>query len=215
MKLAFIGGTGPEGLGLAVRFAAAGDEVIIGSRSAERAQEAAGKVRALVPNAQASGAENQQAALQGEIVFITVPFEGQKDILTALRDAIGAKLVVDTVVPLAFEKGRARALAVPEGSATEQAQALLPQAMVTGAFHNLSAQKLMKVDSDLSSDVVVVGNDIEARKQVMALAARIKGVRGVDGGPLANARYVEDITALLVSINRAYKTQAGIRITGL
>ncbi|MSQ33120.1 MAG: NADPH-dependent F420 reductase [Dehalococcoidia bacterium] len=215
MKLAFIGGTGPEGLGLAVRFAAAGEEVIIGSRSAERAQEAAAKIVALVPTARVSGAENPDAARQGEVVFITVPFEGQRDILLALREAIGAKLVVDTVVPLAFEKGRARALSVAEGSATQQAQALLPQALVTGAFHNLSAQKLMRVDEDLGSDVIVVGDDPEARRRVMALAGRLKGVRGIDGGPLVNARYVEELTALILNINRTYKVQAGIKLTGI
>ncbi len=215
MKLAFIGGTGPEGLGLAVRFAAAGDEVIIGSRSAERAQEAVGKIVALAPSARVSGAENAEAARQGEVIFITVPFEGQHAILLALREAIGAKLVVNTVVPLAFEKGRARALSVAEGSATQQAQALLPQAIVTGAFHNLSAQKLMRVDADLGSDVIVVGDDPEARKRVMALAERLKGVRGIDGGPLVNARYVEELTALILNINRTYKIQAGIKLTGL
>ena len=215
MRLAFIGGTGPEGLGLAVRFAAAGEDIIIGSRSLERAQEAVAKIVALVPQARASGAENPEAARQGEVIFITVPFEGQRDVLLGLREAIGAKLVVDTVVPLVFEKGRARAIAVAEGSATQQAQALLPQALVTGAFHHLSAPKLLKVDVDLGSDVIVVADDAQARRQVMALAERIKGVRGIDGGPLANARYVEELTALILGINRTYKVQAGIRLTGL
>ena len=214
--LAFLGGTGPEGLGLAARFALAGYEVIIGSRSAERAQEAVQKVRTLVPKAKASGDDNQRAARKGDIVLVCVPFEGHKAQLESLRDELKSKLVIDVVVPLAFEKGKGvHAVPVPEGSAAEQAQALLPRARVIGAFHNLSAKELQDVGHPIPCDVLVCGDDEESKKQVMAMAQQIAGIRAVDSGRLANARYVENITALLVSINRIYKTQSGIKIVGI
>ncbi|MBM4406723.1 MAG: NADPH-dependent F420 reductase [Chloroflexi bacterium] len=213
--IAFIGGTGPEGLGLAVRFAHAGDTVIIGSRKIERAQEAAETIKKSVPHAKAQGMENDAAARAADIVMITVPFSGQKDTLEQLREAIGEKIVVDTVVPLQFEKGKIRALILEEGSATQQAQKLLPNAKVVGAFHNLSAHDLAKVDHDMGSDVVVCGDHPEAKKTVMALAHKIKGVRAVDAGGLETARYIEDITALLLNINKIYKAHSSIKIVGV
>ncbi len=214
--LAFLGGTGPEGLGLAARFALAGYEVVIGSRSAERAQEAAQKIRKLVPNAKASGDDNQMAARKGDIVLVCVPFEGHQALLESLREQLKSKLVIDVVVPLAFEKGKGvHAVLVPEGSAAEQAQALLPRARVIGAFHNLSAKELQDVGHPIPCDVLVCGDDEESKKQVMAMAQQIAGIRAVDAGRLSNARYVENITALLVSINRIYKTQSGIKIVGI
>jgi hypothetical protein len=213
--IAFIGGTGPEGLGLALRLAMAGEEIAIGSRSLERAEGAAAEIRSRFPSAKVSGAENRQVVEKADIVFVTIPYAGQRDTLASLQDAIGAKLVVDTVVPLQFEKGLARALPVAEGSAAQEAQALLPQATVVGAFHNLSAQKLMEGDIPVDADVLVCCDDAGAKAAVMALAGRIAGVRPVDAGGLANARYVEELTALLLNLNRIHKTQAGIRITGI
>ncbi len=213
--LAFIGGTGPEGLGLAVRFASAGEAVIIGSRKLERAQEAARTVLASVPGAHVRGLENEAAVRASDIVLVTVPYSGQRDTLTALRDAIGGKIVIDTVVPLEFVKGKIRAVPVAEGSATEQAQALLPAARVIGAFQNLSAKELMELQHEVPSDVVVTGNDAEAKRTVMALAARIEGVRAIDGGGLENSRYVEAVTALLLNINKVYKSQSMIKIVGV
>ncbi|MSQ26408.1 MAG: NADPH-dependent F420 reductase [Dehalococcoidia bacterium] len=213
--IAFLGGTGPEGLGLAIRFAKAGDAVIIGSRSAERAEEAAQKIRAAVPTANARGAVNAEAVAHADIVMITVPYAGQKESLEAVRAQIGTKIVVDTVVPLHVEKGKFGAHIVPEGSAAQQAQAVLPQARVVAAFHNLSAHTLMQPDLPVDADVVVCADDAEAKRVVIALAGKIAGVRGIDGGGLHSARFIEDMTALILTINRIYKTHAAIKIVGV
>jgi NADPH-dependent F420 reductase len=214
-KLAFVGGTGPEGLGLAVRFAAAGHAILIGSRSLERAQEAAAKVRAKVPAAQVEGRVNQEAVERGDIVVVTIPFAGHHDTLAALAPAIGAKIVIDVVAPLVFEGGQVRALPVPEGSAAQQAQALLPGAAVVAAFHHLDANSLMRVEKPLEADVVVCGDHPQAKLRTMALAEQIAGVRALDGGPLANSRYLEEFTAVLLSLNRNYKAHTALRIVGI
>ena len=214
-KLAFVGGTGPEGLGLAVRFAAAGHSIIIGSRSLERAQEAAAKVRAKVPQAQVEGRLNQEAVEAGEIVVVTIPFGGHRDTLEALAPAIGAKIVIDVVSPLVFEGGQVRALAVPEGSAAQQAQALLPQAAVVAAFHHLDASSLMRIEKPLEADVVVCSDHPQAKLRTMALAEQIAGVRALDGGPLANSRYLEEFTAVLLSLNKNYRAHTALRIMGI
>ena len=213
--IAFIGGTGPEGLGLAMRFAQAGREVIIGSRRQDRADEAAQKIRDAVPNANASGLENKAAVAQGEVVFITVPFDGQEPTLQDLRAELAGKIVVDTVVPLQFEKGKIRALILDDGSAAEQAKRILPDSIVVGAFQNLSAHELMDLEHDVPADVVVCGDDGDSKQLVIAMAAEIKGCRGIDGGGLANSRYVEDITALLLNINKVHKAQSMIKIVGV
>jgi NADPH-dependent F420 reductase len=214
-RLAFVGGTGPEGLGLAVRFAAAGHAVIIGSRSPERAQEAAAKVKAKVARAQVDGRLNEEAVEAGEIVLVTIPFAGHRDTLKALAPAIGGKIVVDVVSPLAFEGGQIRALAVPEGSAAQQAQALLPQAAVVAAFHHLDAGSLMQLEERLEADVVVCGDHPQAKLRTMALAEQIAGVRALDGGPLANSRYLEEFTAILLSLNKNYRAHTALRIVGI
>lgn len=214
-SIAFVGGTGPEGRGLAFRLALAGHRVIIGSRRRERAEAAATKIRSRTPQAQVGAGLNADAVRGADMVFVTVPFEAQRDTLASLADEIGERLVVSTAVPLVFEEGRAGTVAVPEGSAAEQAQALLPRARVVGAFQNLSAHKLLEGDASLEMDVVVCADDAEAKRTVMALAEEVRGLRAVDGGPLANSRYVEDVTALLLNINRRYKAHAGIRIVGI
>lgn len=214
--IAIIGGTGPEGLGLALRFAKAGEAIIIGSRSAERAQEAVATIRAKLPHAHVRGMTNAEAAALASVILVTVPFEGQKNTLAPLAAQSAGKIVINAVVPLLFVKGRGmKALLVEEGSAAQQAQALLPQARVIAAFQNLSARELAEIDHELPSDVVVCGDDKEAKATVIALAGKIQGVRGVDGGGLDNARYVEDLTALLLNINRIYKTQSTIKLVGL
>lgn len=213
--IAFVGGTGPEGRGLAFRLALAGHRVIIGSRRQERAEAAATEIRSRAPQAQVGAGLNADAVRGADMVFVTVPFEAQRDTLASLADEIGERLVVSTAVPLVFEEGRAGTVAVPEGSAAEQAQALLPRARVVGAFQNLSAYKLLEGDASLEMDVVVCADDAEAKRTVMALAEEVRGLRAVDGGPLANSRYVEDVTALLLNINRRYKAHAGIRIVGI
>jgi len=214
-KLAFVGGTGPEGLGLAVRFAAAGHAVVIGSRSEERAQEAAETVRAKVPRAQVEGRLNDEAVREGEIVLVTIPFAGHRDTLKALAPAIGAKIVIDVVSPLAFGGRQIKALAVPEGSAAQQAQALLPQAAVVAAFHHLDAGSLMDLEERLEADVLVCGDHPQAKLRTMALAEQIAGVRALDGGPLANSRYLEEFTALLLSLNKNYRAHTALRIVGI
>jgi len=213
--LAFIGGTGPEGLGLAARFAAAGHEIVIGSRSPERAQQAVEKIKARVPQVRATGMVNQEAVGRGDIVFVTIPFAGHRDTLEALASAIGAKVVVDVVSPLSFGDGKIAAIAVPEGSAAEQAQALLPQAQVVAAFHHLDASELMRVERPMEADVVVCADHQEAKKRVMTLAEEIEGVRALDGGPLANSRYLEEFTVVLVSLNKTYKARTSLKIAGI
>ena len=214
-RIGFIGGTGPEGRGLAYRFALAGHEVVIGSRTPERGREAAKEVADRAGSASVTGGENAVAARQAELMVLTVPFAAQADTLPPLREVCQGKIVVSTAVPMQFEGGRPSMPVVPEGSAAEQAQTLLPGALVVGAFQNLGAAKLWKGDEPLDQDVVVCGGDEEAKRQVSALAEQIRGVRAVDGGPLSSARYVEGITVLLVGINKRYKALAGIRIAGL
>lgn len=213
--IGFIGGTGPEGKGLAYRFAIAGHDIIVGSRSAERAADAAREIAEHAATSNVRGASNEDAAREAELVVLTVPYSAQADTLPVLADACAGKVVVSTGVPIEFESGRASMPAVPEGSAAQHAQALLAASRVAGAFHNLSATKLWKDAAALDQDVIVCTDDDAARHEVSALAEQIAGVRVVNGGPLACSRYVEGITVLLIGINRAYKTAAGVRIVGV
>jgi NADPH-dependent F420 reductase len=213
--LAFIGGTGPEGLGLAARFAAAGHEIVIGSRSPERAQQAVEKIEARVPEARVTGMVNEEAVRRGDIVFITIPFVGHRETLKALAPAIGAKIVVDVVSPISFEGGKIAAIAVPEGSAAEQAQALLPQAQVVAGFHHLDASRLMRMERPMEGDVIVCGDHQRTKETVMALAEEIVGVRALDGGPLANSRYLEEFTVVLLNLNKTHKARTSLKIAGI
>jgi NADPH-dependent F420 reductase len=214
VRIAFIGGTGEEGMGLAYRFALAGHDCIIGSRSIEKAQASVAELHEKDSELPLAAATNADAVAAAEMIVITTPFSAQADTLPPLASAAAGKLVISTVVPMSFEAGGATLLSVPEGSAAEQAAALLPGATLVAAFQNLSARKLLK-GAPLEADVVVCADDADARRTIMELATAIEGVRGIDGGPLANAKMVEGITVLLVSVNRAYKTQAGIRIAGV
>ena len=213
--IAFIGGTGPEGLGLALRLAVAGEEVVIGSRRLERAEAAAAWVRELRSSARVSGAINSDAVAGADVVFVTVPYDGQRSTLSELAGALEGKVVVDTVVPVTFEKGRARPVPVEDGSAAEEAQRLLPSSRLAAAFHTLSAHKLQEGDTDIEGDVLVCGDDPEAKATTMALAEKIPGLRAVDGGRLTNARYVELLTVLLLNLNRVHRAETGVRIVGL
>lgn len=215
VRIAILGGTGDEGLGLAMRFAKAGDEVIIGSRSAERALEAAHRVRETVPFGHVTGMANESASEAAEIVIVSVPYSAQRDTLTALAPLLAGKTVVSVVVPLQFGKGGPHGIRVAEGSAAEEAKAILPDARIASAFHNLSATKLIEVESPLDCDVVVCGDDAEAKRTTMTLAESIAGVRALDGGSLAYSRYVEDLTALILAMNRRYKAHASVRFTGI
>ena len=213
--IGFIGGTGPEGKGLALRFAMAGEAVSIGSRDAQRAQDAADEVGELHDGLSVSGGLNEQVADESDIVFIAVPYSGHRPTLESLRDRLDGKLVVDVVAPLRFSRGVASAVEVEEGSAAQQAQILLPNSTVVGAFHNLSAEDLMQPNVDIVSDVVVCADDREAKSRIMHLAETISAVRAVDGGGLQNSRYVEELTALLININRIYKAHSTIKIVGI
>jgi hypothetical protein len=208
-----IGGTGPEGKGLAARFARAGLAVIIGSRSAERGAEAAEEVRNQA-GGNVRGATNAEAA-QADLVIVTLPYSGQAETLAGLRERIGNRIVVSTVVPMQFAAGKVTMLDLEDGSAAQEAQRILPEARVVGAFQNLAARKLFDVDHELDGDVIVCSDDKEALREVIWLAEQIAGLRGVNGGPLACSRYVEGITTLLVHVNRNYKTESHIKIVGV
>ncbi len=214
--LAFLGGTGPEGRGLALRLALAGEEVIIGSRDSARAKETADQLVQLASQAHLESADNLEAATRADVVFITVPYEAQRPLLEQLREPLKGKVVVDVIAPMRFERGRgASAVEVEAGSAAEEAQQLLPDSLVVAAFQNVSAEELQQPDLVMEGDVIICSGHQEAKDLVMKLTEKIPQLRPVDGGGLANAKYVEQITPLLVSINRRYRIHAGIRIVGL
>lgn len=213
--LGFIGGTGPEGRGLALRFALAGEKILIGSRSEERAKQAAESVSEHAPPGSVRGALNSEVAQEADIAFIAVPYAAQRDTLNDLKGQLSGKLVVNLIAPLEFNKGRASALIVEEGSAALQSQIILAESTIVAAFQNISAEDLLVPDKSIDSDVIVCADDADARERVMKMAETIKGARAVNGGGLANARYVEDLTALLLNINRIYKAHSSIKITGI
>jgi NADPH-dependent F420 reductase len=214
LTIGFIGGTGEEGMGLAYRFAKGGHACVIGSRSMEKAEAAVAELLEKDAALPLRAATNADAAAQGEIVVVTTPYSAQADTLPPLAEALAGKIVVSTVVPMAFAEGRASLMAVAEGSAAQQEQALLPGSTIVAAFQNLSAKKLLR-GAPIEADVVVCADDAAAKRRIIELAGAIEGARGIDGGPLANAQLVEGITVLLVAVNRNYKTQAGIRIAGV
>ena len=217
--IGFIGGTGPEGLGLAMRLAMAGERVLIGSRRIERAEDAAQTVRDAVSEAggspDAGGGVNRDVVEQSDVVIIVVPFDGHEATLNDLRDAIGNKLVIDAAVPLTMENRVPGISDVEQGSATEQAQALLPDARVVGAFHNLSARKLQKLSDPMEGDVLITADDEDAKQQVVELVGKMPDLRPVDAGPLSMSKFVEDLTALIIGMNMRYKTQAAVRMVGI
>jgi NADPH-dependent F420 reductase len=217
--IAIIGGTGPAGMGLALRWARAGENIIIGSRDEERAQQTAEAIqRKAGAHANVAGLENSAACSAADILVLTVPFEGQATILKQLKPAITeGSLLIDATVPLAASVGgrASRPLGVWQGSAAQQAAELMPRGVsVAAAFHNLSAE-LLNGDAPLDCDVIVCSDDPDAAQLTRELAAKIPGVRAIDGGKLENARIVEQITALLIGLNIRHKGHAGIRITGL
>jgi 8-hydroxy-5-deazaflavin:NADPH oxidoreductase len=217
--IAVVGGTGPEGFGLALRWARAGETIIIGSRDSKRAQDAAARIKDKVgPQAQVSGEENSAACAATDLIVLTVPFEGQANLLKQLKPAMRpGSIVVDATVPLAASVGgrASRMLGVWQGSAAQQTAELVPKGVtVVAAFQNVSSE-LLNQDGPIECDVLVCSDDFEAIQTVRALAAKIPGVRPIDGGKLENARIIEQITALLIGLNIRHKGHAGIRITGL
>jgi 8-hydroxy-5-deazaflavin:NADPH oxidoreductase len=217
--IAILGGTGPEGFGLALRWAQAGEIVIIGSRDAKRAQEAAEKIKGkLGSTAKISGVENQAACAAADLLVLTVPFEGHAALLKQLKPAIRpGSIVIDATVPLAASVGgrATRTLGVWQGSAAQETAELVPKDVsVVAAFHSVGAEAL-NADGPVDCDVIVCSDDPNASQIVRGLAAKIPGVRAIDGGKLENARIVEQITALLIGLNIRHKGHSGIRITGL
>ena len=214
-----VGGTGSLGFGLALRWAAAGVPVIIGSRSAERAEEAAGKLRARLPDAQVEGLENADAATRGDIVVMTVPFRNQSENLTNLKEVLrDGQILVDATVPLAAAiSGKAtRILGVPQGSAGQQAQEMVPEGVhVVSALHTVSATTLADFDHQLDEDIPIAGDKRDQKRQVAELIAKIDGLRPINAGLLEAARLIEGLTPLLIGVNARHKTPAGIRFTGL
>jgi NADPH-dependent F420 reductase len=212
--IGILGGTGPEGRGLAVRFALAGINVVIGSREASRAVEAVGKINDKVKGDLVTGSVNAVAS-QAEVIIISVPYPAQAKTIKPLRQSLEGKIIINVVAPMTFSDGNATATLVPEGSAARQSQLLLPNSRVVGAFHHLSARDLLDPVRSVESDVIVCSDHQDAKNQVMDLAELIPGIRAVDGGELNNARYAENLTSLLLNINRIYKAHSSIKIVGI
>ena len=214
-----VGGTGALGFSLALRFAAVGREVVIGSRDAARAREAAERVLSRVPGAVATGLTNGDAAAAGPVVFLAVTFRAQSENLTNLRTALSpGQILVDATSPLAAAvSGKAtRLLGVPQGSAAEQAQEMAPDGVtVVGALHTVSAATLGELEAPLDEDVLLTGDTREDKRRVAELLAAIPGLRPVNAGALEAARFTEALTPLLISVNARNKSHAGVRLTGL
>jgi len=217
--IAVIGGTGPAGMGLALRWARAGETVVIGSRDATRAEQTAEKIRQRVgAQAKVSGAENSAACAANDLLVLTVPFEGAAALLKQLKTAIrSGSVLIDATVPLAASVGgrASRTLGVWQGSAAQQTAELVPKGVsVVAAFQNVSAD-VLNGDEDVDCDVIVCSDDPNAAQITMDLAVKIPRVRAIDGGKLENARIIEQITALLIGLNIRHKGHGGVRITGL
>lgn len=208
--IAVLGGTGPQGKGLALRWAVAGQQVVLGSRDSQRAAAIADELGHGI-----TGASNYAAAEQADMVLVAVPYEGHAALLSELAPALTGKIVIDCVNPLGFDKQGAFPLPVAEGSAAQQAASILPESRVVAAFHHISAVLLQDLEHELDIDILVLGDDREAANEVIALADLIPGMRGVFAGRLRNAFQVEALTANLISINRRYKVHSGVRITDL
>ena len=214
--VAVIGGTGPQGKGLAYRWARHGHRVVLGSRSPERAQEAAAEITARAPDASVSGSANTDAAAGADVVVLAVPYDGHDDLVASLADQLGGKVVISCVNPLGFDKQGPYGLDVPGGSAAETAASLVPSARLVGAFHHVSAVTLWGEEEYLDhEDVLVCGDDADAKAVAIELARAVTSRDGVDAGRLRIARQLEPWTAVLISINKRYKTRSGTKISGV
>jgi NADPH-dependent F420 reductase len=215
-SLALLGGTGALGLGLAGRFAAAGVDVLIGSRAAERAAEATAKVKARLPTARVEGLPNADAARRADMVILTVPWKGVEALVDEMGSHLAGRIVVDPVVPVAMKNGFATLVPVPQAASVgEWLQRTLPEARVVSALKNVPALDLADPDVTLAADALLCGNDAAARDAVAAVVARIPGLRPVDVGALENAHYLEAITALILNVNRKHRRRVAVRLTGL
>jgi len=212
--LAILGGTGPEGRGLALRVARAGTPVVIGSRDASRAVAIAAELAGQGGLA-ITGAANAEAATSASIVMVAVPWDAHETTLRSLEGELAGRIVVDIVNPLRFDAHGPVGLRVPEGSAAEQAQALLPRSTVVSGFHHVSAKLLLDEGGGVDTDILVCGDDDEAKRRVMDLADGLSGARAIDAGPLRLSGFLEGLTAVILSVNRRYHTNAGIQLTNV
>jgi 8-hydroxy-5-deazaflavin:NADPH oxidoreductase len=213
--VSFVSGTGPAGFGLAARFARAGDEVIIGSRSLDRAEEARAMVLQHVPSANVRAALNADAVIAGEVVFLTMPAQAQRASVESVAAELAGKIVVSMSNPVQVEGGEVVTFIPEAGSIAEEVQQLVPSARVVGAFHEIHVRRFAKLDRRIDSDTIVTGDDEEAKRAVMHLCGHVDGVRAIDGGPLSLTRFVEGFVAVLIAINLRYKAGTSLRITGL
>jgi len=216
--ISVLGGTGALGRALALRLARAGQPVVVGSRDAARAEATAKELTGILAEvgveADVDGAANGEAAASGDVVLLATPWDESGQSIAALAEALAGRLVVSCINPLGFDKQGPYGLTVAEGSAAEQVAGLLPASTVTAAFHHLSAPSLANLDKDLSAeDVLVCGDDAAARTRVVALAAAVTGRPGVDVGALRQARVLEPFTAVLIAVNKRYRTRAGVLLT--
>lgn len=215
MSIAVVGGTGPQGRGLAYRFALAGHDVVLGSRDSVRAQEKANEINGKLDEPLVSGASNSDAVGRADVVLLAVPWDGHADLVASLADGLGGKIVISCVNPLGFDADGPYGLVLEE-SAAQETQRLVPTARVVGAFHHVAALSLWKSPEALHhDDVLVCGDDVEAKELVQDLAASVTGKRGIDAGSLRLARQLEPLTAVLISMNKRYKTRSGVAITGV
>lgn len=215
LTIAVIGGTGPQGKGLGYRFAKGGHDVVIGSRSAERAMPVAAEITERGVSGTVTGADNATAAAAADAVLLAIPYDGHDELVASLSEELAGKIVISCVNPLGFDKQGPYGLTV-ERSAAEAAAALVPTARVTGAFHHVAAASLWGEEDFLDhEDVLVCGDDADAVETVVELAATVTGRAGVKAGALRLARQLEPLTAVLISINKAYKTRSGVAISGV
>jgi NADPH-dependent F420 reductase len=215
VSIAVVGGTGPQGRGLAYRFALAGHDVVLGSRDSVRAQEKANEINGKLDEPLVSGASNSDAVGRADVVLLAVPWDGHADLVASLADGLSGKIVISCVNPLGFDADGPYGLVLEE-SAAQETQRLVPTARVVGAFHHVAALSLWKSPEALHhDDVLVCGDDVEAKELVQDLAASVTGKRGIDAGSLRLARQLEPLTAVLISMNKRYKTRSGVAITGV
>lgn len=211
--LGFVGGTGPQGRGLALRFAHAGHPVLIGSRSVDKAKDLVGSLD--VDGLDMHGMTNTDACAQAEVVFVALPYAAQRETLADLADAIAEKIVVSCVNAIDRDEHGPMPGHVPAGSVAEECAQLLPRARIVSAFHHVSARRLLRTPEPITVDVLICGDDQDAKHEVAHLAAEIPGMWGVDCGPLRLSGPIEHMTPVLISINRRYKLESGLRVDGL
>jgi 8-hydroxy-5-deazaflavin:NADPH oxidoreductase len=213
--LAFVGGTGPQGRGLGMRLARAGHRVLIGSREAAKAEAAVGKIGEKVPDLPVEGMVNAAACEQADVIVVTVPYEAQAATLESIAHLVAGKVVVSCVAPLGFDGDGPHPISVGAGSAAQECQQLLPDARVVGAFQNVSAVKLLRPEEPVEVDVLLTGDDPDAREIVAGMVSRIPGMRAVHAGPLRLSRPIEEMTAVLIAVNKRYGTHSSVKVAGL